>query len=487
LDLFRKFTLTSFKENKTFLYLSFLLLLSFFTYFYKYWYPPKQFWDENYHIASAQKYIDGIMYMEPHPPLGKMFIALGEVLLNPNENIDKSYFNRTDYIKHFPKGMSFVGYRFFPALFAWINVILFFLILKELVKDDLLAFIGSLLYVFDNAIITHSRAAMLESTQLFFIFGAIWWFIKKYEEKKNFKDYLILGLWSGFALAVKANSAILLLLFFFWVLKELREGNKLNILKGTIAYGISSAFIFFGVFYIHFALGQTMPKHKTYAASKEYKEIIKKGETANIFNFPIMMRDNLKYMSDYQKGVPKLNLCKKGENGSLFIGWPLGIKAISYRWEKHGSQVQYIYLQGNPVTWMIGLVSVILSIILIGAVWIFKAPIRNRRIFEFITIFTIIYISYMIAVGQIPRVMYLYHYFIPLTISYILAVLMLYYLLEEYIKKRDKIVLGSLASIVAAVVFAWWFYSPFSYYKPLNTLEFNKRIWFDYWKLRPVR
>ena len=475
------------KENKTAVYIFLLLLIGFFTYFYKYWYPPKQFWDENYHIASAQKYIDGVMYMEPHPPLGKMFIALGEVLLNPNEGIDRSYFTKTDYIKKFPKDMSFAGYRFFPALFAWINVVLFFLILKELVKDDLLAFFGSFLYLFDNAIITHSRAAMLESTQLFFIFGALWWFIKKYEEEKTLKDYLILGIWSGLALAVKANSAILLLLFLLWGFKEFRKGKKLAILKGGVAYGLAAGLMFFGVFYLHFALGQKMPTHKSYAASKEYKEIIKQGEVANITNFPIMMRDNLKYMSDYQKGVPKLNLCKKGENGSLFIGWPLGIKAISYRWEKHGSLVQYIYLQGNPVTWMIGLIAVFLSIVLVVSVAIFKTPIKNRRIFEYIAIFTFIYISYMIAVGQIPRVMYLYHYFIPLTISYILAVLILYYLFEEYIKQRDKLVWGSILSVIVAIIFTWWFYSPFSYYKPLNTLEFNKRIWFDYWKLRPVR
>ena len=475
------------KVNSFYLYAFFLFLLGFFTYFYNYWNPPKQFWDENYHIASAQKYIDRVAYMEPHPPLGKMLIALGEALLHPNEKIDKSGFDRTDYIKRFPKGMSFAGYRLFPALFAWLNVILFFLILKELVKDDLLAFFGSFLYLFDNAIITHSRAAMLESIQLFFVFGAIWWFVKKYEAQKSWKDYLILGLWSGFAIAVKANSAILLLLFALWIWRDIRQGIVIGVVSDAVAYVVAAGAIFFGVFYLHFALGQKMPSHKNYAISQEYKQIIKSGETANPAHFAVMMRDNLKYMSDYQKGVPRLNLCKKGENGSLFIGWPLGIKAINYRWERHGSNVQYIYLQGNPVTWMIGLIGVLLAIVLVVAVYIFKTPVKNQRVFGYITAFTFIYISYMIAVGQIPRVMYLYHYFLPLTISYILAVLVLYYLFEEEIRKRDRVVWGSIVAIAAAIVFAWWFYSPFSYYKPLTTQEFNKRIWFEYWQLRPVR
>jgi hypothetical protein len=44
----------------------------------RYWQPESLFWDENYHVASAHKQLAGVMYMENHPPLGKMLIALGE-------------------------------------------------------------------------------------------------------------------------------------------------------------------------------------------------------------------------------------------------------------------------------------------------------------------------------------------------------------------------------------------------------------------------
>ncbi|BCD63180.1 dolichyl-phosphate-mannose-protein mannosyltransferase (plasmid) [Nitratiruptor sp. YY08-26] len=475
-------------DKKATLAALFLVILGFFTYFYNYQNPPKQFWDENYHIASAQKYIDRVMFMEPHPPLGKMLIALGEVLLHPNEQIDKKGFDSTDYIKRFPKGMSFAGYRFFPTLFAWLNVVLFFLILKELTGHMLLSFFGSFLYLFDNALIVHSRAAMLESIQLFFVFLAILWFVRQYEAPKKIWEYLLLGIFTGFALAVKANSAILFLLFVLWVFKDIRSfGLSWKKIWQTLAYGAGAAAIFLGVFYLHFAFGQKVVEHRYYAASKEYKQILAKKESADLKHFWIMLRDNLKYMSDYQKGVPKLNLCKPGENGSLFIGWPLGIKAINYRWEKHGSEVRYIYLQGNPVTWMIGFLAVLLSGVLVLSVWLFELPVKNRRTFEFITSFFFIYISYMIAVGQIPRVMYLYHYFIPLTISYILAVLLLFYLYEEEIKKGDKLVWTSVVLIATAIVFAWWFFSPFTYYKPLNTEQFNERVWFDFWQLKAIR
>ena len=43
--------------------------------------------------------------METHPPLGKLFIALGEYIIHPNDNISQSEllkFTQTDYIKDFP-------------------------------------------------------------------------------------------------------------------------------------------------------------------------------------------------------------------------------------------------------------------------------------------------------------------------------------------------------------------------------------------------
>ena len=87
-------------HNKTiYIYIFAVLTIAFFTYFHNYYEPSAVFWDENYHIASASKYLEGVMYMEPHPPLGKLFIALGEYALHPNDALNVHYFAQTDYIK----------------------------------------------------------------------------------------------------------------------------------------------------------------------------------------------------------------------------------------------------------------------------------------------------------------------------------------------------------------------------------------------------
>ena len=127
------------KTNILILYSLIVLITSFFTYFKDYDYPPNVFWDENYHIASAQKYLTRIMFMEPHPPLGKLFVALGEYIIHPNDGItpvELFKFTQTDYISSFPVEYSFAGVRFFSALFAWLSAIVFFYIFYFISKKS---------------------------------------------------------------------------------------------------------------------------------------------------------------------------------------------------------------------------------------------------------------------------------------------------------------------------------------------------------------
>ena len=43
---------------------------------------------------------------------------------------------------------------------------------------------------------------------------------------------------------------------------------------------------------------------------------MKNAETDDPKNFPAMLKDNLAFMANYNKGVPKLDVCKPDENGS---------------------------------------------------------------------------------------------------------------------------------------------------------------------------
>ena len=490
------------KRNILIFYSAIVLAVSYFTYFKNYDYPPSVFWDENYHIASAQKYLTGVMFMETHPPLGKLFVALGEYLIHPNDNIAKSElhkFTQTDYIKDFPAGYSFAGMRFFSALFAWLSAIVFFYILYFISKNPHTSLLFSSLYIFENALITHSRAAMLEGSHLFFILLAILYFVYLVQKlsKKTLLNYFVLGILVGFAVSIKATGAITAFLFpFLFFLDYKYQGSTLiskrvlNVSKKLIIKGLffvaGSAAIFSLIWYVHFSLGKFAADGKFYKASEEYKEIMAKGLASDPKYFPTMLKDNLAYMANYNNGVPKLDVCKPDENGSYPLAWLVGDKSINYRWEKSGDGVRYMYLQANPITWFLGLAGIILSLILIIGRIVFKNPVKNKSLFYFITTFAALYVIYMAIMLRIERVMYLYHYFIPLLFSFILAFLVFNYIFEEKIAAKSKKLYIGLIIMVVIIAGTYKFFSPLSYYQPLTTEQFEKRIWFDFWKLKPI-
>src|SRR5690625_4311237 len=87
-------------------------------------------------------------------------------------------------------------------------------ILRRLTGLRLVAAAFSCLLIFDNALVVHSRAAMLEGIQIFFILAAIYYLVRTLTNDIaiRLRQYAILGVLVGLAVSVKANAAVLLLL-----------------------------------------------------------------------------------------------------------------------------------------------------------------------------------------------------------------------------------------------------------------------------------
>jgi len=480
------------------LYISIVILTSLLTFLTAYWYPSGLFWDENYHIASSQKYIDGVFFMEPHPPLGKQIIALGEAIFNffgVNKGIDKSSFNTTDYINSVPEGYSFAGVRFFPTLFGALSSIFVFLIFYHIFSNLNYALLFSSFYVFENSIIMHSRGAMLEGIQLFFVLWALFYFFKIINQKRTLLNYFNLGLITSLAIAVKVNSAILLLLFVFLAWEDYSKNLKnLNFSFSWIKEFLLKVLVSItGVlipllisFYFHFAICQNVLENRYYNASNKYREILSLKQAGNPVHFFTMLKDYIGYIERYEKGVPKWDPSKVGENGSPAFTWPFGYKAINYRWTKWRGKVAYLYLQGNPLLWLCGLIGVLLSFSLVTGRIFFNSKYHDEKNFKYIVYLSIMYFSYMLAMMKIERVMYLYHYFIPLLFSFFLFALIFYELFYDYIKDEDKLMLMFTSFFVVEIFLVFLFFSPFTYYIPLDNIQFMKRVWTKIWGLVPV-
>ncbi len=471
---------TKISKRKYFLiYISLVCLISFFTYFKFYDYPNGIFWDENYHIPSSEKYLQNTFFMELHPPLGKLFIALGEKIINPNQKINKKPMVSVDYIKSTPTGYSYLGVRFFPTLFSFLSAFLFFLILFEIYPNPHLAFIFSSLYLFENANIVHSRGAMLDSGQLFFVFLSILIFLKILKNKTNdYISYLVLGVSLGLVISFKLSGVFILIIpvLLFLLKKE-------KIFKIFSSYLIAG-FVFCLIFYLHFIIATNPINNNYYGASPDYIKILKEQKTTDIANFPIMLWDNLFYSINYNKGVPKYDPTKPDENGSLPYMWPFGNKSINYRSEKNNTEAKYLYLQCNPIIWLIGLTSIIFgSIFLLKG---FNKKNKNNLLFQVIFSFLLLYYIYMGFMFSISRVMYLYHYFIPLFLSLLLSYGLFIYIFEKKIRQNNQTIYVFLLVIFNLIIWSYYFFSPLTYFIPLTREEFSLRNWFWFWKLKPV-
>lgn len=465
--------------------------------------PQSMYWDENYHIASAQKHVDGIMYMEPHPPLGKMLMGLSEAVFGLNAERDMSPLLKTDYIKgeDTPKGMEYFGFRFPSAFLMTISVLFVYWLLMNITRSRWISVTFSLYLIFDNALVVHSRGAMLEGIQVFFIVLALWYLSRAALVKNvtSLKTYAILGTLVGLAVAVKVNGLILMLLFciLFWEenLPKLFAKQWLSALERLIFSGIvfigSLAATVLLIMYVHIGMGSEVIKGRIYKASPEYLSAMKENGTWSLTTFRLGLKDHYRYHAEYADGVPRLDVCKEGENGSAWSNWPLGGKAINYRWSKNvingEAIVNYTYLLGNPLVWLSALAGILFSVSLILGRFVFDAPVKDPKLFMWITYFTGLYLSYMIAIAQINRVMYLYHYFVPLIFAIVNLGLVFTYIYKEALEQGSIYTRLNLVVIIALLVGLFAFFSPLTFGFGINEAQFDLRNWFSVWNIEAVK
>lgn len=478
------------RRNELTLCLGLVIVTSFFTYFFNYQNPQAFFWDENYHVASAQKYLNGVYFMEPHPPLGKLLIAAGEKIFHSNA-LDNQFIG-TDYAENPPDNFSFTGYRFFPALLGWLCAPLFFVIFLLVTKRPVWAMLFTSLYTFDTAQIVHGRGAMLETTLLFFclvsLIGVL--MLRNGTDRKNVMlAGLLYGLGFGLAMATKLFALILILLVPVVIAVLWKKWKRLGTFLGVAA--LAFVIPYCAVWQIHFSLGRTvnpsLPDNGYYQASDQYKQILKDGTENNPLNFYVMLRDSFAFVSHYQAGVPRLDLCKADENGSPWFMWPIGARTINYRWATaDGGSYRYLMLVANPAVWLAALLGVILAGgFVLSEVLAGGKALRERT---FLWGFLALYCGFLAAVSQITRVMYLYHYFVPLAFAFVLLCLA-WMEIDSFGKWKLTVERKTwcLIGLNILILFSFVVYRPFAYYEPMTDDQVEARNFFSLWELHCAR
>jgi dolichyl-phosphate-mannose-protein mannosyltransferase len=102
-------------------------------------------------------------------------------------------------------------------------------------------------------------------------------------------------------------------------------------------------------------------------------------------------------------------------------------------------------------------------------------------------LFTSLYLAYFIAILQIERVMYLYHYFLPLLFGIANLALVWNYLYGDSLATRRPHPRINLLLLLLLAAAAFAYFAPLTYGWPLSTPAMEQRMWFDVWQLEPVR
>jgi dolichyl-phosphate-mannose--protein O-mannosyl transferase len=149
--------------------------------------------------------------------------------------------------------------------------------------------------------------------------------------------------------------------------------------------------------------------------------------------------------------------------------------------------VDYTYLVANPLVWLPVFVGMLLSFALLTAWRVFGLVPSDLRLLGWIALMSTLYLGYMLAILQVERVMYLYHYLLPLVFGIVNLALLFSYLFRESLARGDWHPRINLAAFAGLVLAGFLYFAPFTYGWPLTETEVEQRAWLQVWKLEPVR
>ncbi|MCX8171668.1 MAG: CPBP family glutamic-type intramembrane protease [Candidatus Bathyarchaeota archaeon] len=155
--------------------------------------------DETYYVKAARLLLRGESTNHEHPPLVKILIALGIMILGDNP----------------------LGWRLFSILFSTVSIGLLYLLVLILTENQFASFSAALLFAFDIMAFNIGQIGMLDATALMFVLAAS---IMLVREKYDFS-----GLLFGLALLCKISSIFSLSIILFPLAKEVFKNGGLRI------------------------------------------------------------------------------------------------------------------------------------------------------------------------------------------------------------------------------------------------------------------
>lgn len=415
-------------------------------------YYNSTYFDEVYHPRTAYEILFGLspIYETTHPPLGKLFIALG--------------------IKIF--GMTPFGWRFFGTLFGVLMLPAIYLLGTKLLKKKWAALLAAALFACDFMHFSLTRMATIDSYPVTFMLFAYYFLLVYIDKtrkgetklsKNNFVPLIISGICWGLGCASKwislyASFAILLIIVLAWLLIASKEKSYKFIIWHFFACVLSFIIIPCGIY-----IASYIPQAKIQMADDSYILWQKDGkgdyiqlEDGNFAKydktFLRIVIENQKSMYGYHSNLDATHPYASSALSWLYDGKPLW--AYSHSTSKDTAAGISIF--SNPVLCWLGVLAM-LSLI----VKFFYKPDFSSIVI--ILAFLAAYLPWLMVDRAIwkdsGRVLFAYHFFASIPF----IILALCYWLQNL---NIYVSIGVLIAVFA--IFVW-------FYPAISGVEMNKK------------
>lgn len=387
--------------------------------------PPKDIYnkwlsstifDEIYYVSSAKQYIDGVPpYVDVHPPLGMLIIAVALIFL----------------------GISPFAWRLIPNICGILLVPIIYLFANKIFQDRRLASIAAILIMVEFMHYSISRLAFLDSILTLFItlqYFYLYCYVSKRLNGASFDQsvkYLYLSaLFLGLGISTKLNATFAAPAIFIWLFYCEVIASKFTF--NQITTRILSLFLIFTIIPLTIYILSYLPYYNSMHAH-------------NIFSFVI---DRYQHMYDYQ-----INGLKNATHpyASKWWSWPLLITPMSiYYWQESiasSSELlsSSIVLMGNPAIYWASIPAIILLI----NKWL-KKPNYN------IAFILLAILTQYLPYAFVERISFIY-YFYPVTPFIILAIV---YVLKLAFENTNKMYSYLAHAYIAITIILFILYFP---------------------------
>lgn len=285
-----------------------LTLTGLFLRLYRLQYPQEIVFDETYYVIFAQKYLTGQVFFDVHPPLGKLLIAMSEMLFGNNS----------------------FGWRSIPAIFGTLIIPLSYLVSQKIFNNKVVSIFTATLVLLDGLFLVQSRIGLLAIFLTFFIMLSYWLALEYCQSRKKY--FLILsGVSIGLGLSVQwLMLPFWLILLFYTILK----GEKT--IKKLLFFATSLIIIPIIIYLLIFIFDQHQKDYQNYWQYLVWWHLQAWG-----------YHQNLLAAHPYQ---------------SRWWSWLYIARPVWYYFKNEGGKVVGVLAIGNPLIWWTAIIVLIYSL-----------------------------------------------------------------------------------------------------------------------------